>query len=364
MKGSMRQHGRGWQVRYWYTDSVGRRRQRGETVGTKRDAERLLRRRLDEEEKGQVTARHRGTLGSYLDYWLANYAEPTLQSSTVYRYKGHLRRSVVPYLGDVELQRLTPTQIQHLYTLLASQGLSQQTILHVHTILHKALGSAVRWQILSANPADRVNRPKPGHSARSLWTLEDLAQFTAAIQAHPLRPLFLTAICTGLRRSELVGAKRSSLNLDHAFLSVTSTRQQVPGIGVVEKEPKTRRSMRAVVLGPGLVAVLREELRRRELEGVSSEYVFCNGSGRPLLGNYVTKAFRAACDAAGVPSITLHDTRHMHASLMLVSGEHMKTVSERMGHSSISTTFDLYAHLMPNAGRESAAQVERQVLGG
>ena len=298
-----------------------------------------------------------------MGYWLDNYARTSLRAGTVYRYEGHLRRYVAPHLGHMELQRITPQHIQRLYTLLLDRGLSGQTVRHVHTILSKALGKAVDWGILSVNPVQRVTPPRVVKSEPATWTLEELARFRAHIAAHRLRPVFLAAICTGLRRSELVGAKQDALNLDAGFIRVTVGRQFVPGIGTVEDEPKTKRSRRSVEIGEEMVSVFRIEMGRRVLAGINSEYLFCDEAGQPLHPNTVSRDFHRACLETGVPPIRFQDLRHLHASLMLRSGEHLKAVSDRMGHSSIATTYDTYAHLMPDAGRASAAAVERQVFG-
>ena len=193
--------------------------------------------------------------------------------------------------------------------------------------------------------------------------LEELKRFCQAIVDHPLRAAFLTTICTGLRRSELVGATIDALDLEAGTLRVIKTRQIVPGTGAVEGAPKTRRSRRSVEIGPALVSVLRAELGRRVLSGIKSEYVFCTDNGQPLKPDVVSRSFQKSRIAAGVPYMRFQDLRHLHASLMLGTGGHMKALSERLGHSSIATTFDIYAHLMPGVGRAAAEVVERQVFG-
>ena len=363
MKGSVRQHGKGWQIRYWYTDATGRRRQRGETAATKAEAERLLRRRLDEVDQGNVVSRSRGTLVSYLDYWLTNYAQPTLRPTTVEEYKGHIRRSIVPHLGQMELQRITPIRVQQLYALLLKEGRSSTTVRQIHAILRKAFGMAVEWQIVSYNPVERVRPPPVAHYEPTMWTPDELRCFCRGIADHAFRAIFLSAICTGLRRSELLGLKVASLDLSEGALRVTSSIHRIAGSGMVHTDPKTRRSRRLVLLGLETVKLLREELGQRVLRGVQSDYVFCDSKGGAIDPGRVSKVFRKACIEVGVRPIRFQDLRHLHASLMLGSGEHLKAVSERMGHSSISTTFDTYAHLMPNAGRESAEVVEREVFG-
>ena len=362
VRGSIRQHGKGWQIRYWYTDATGRRRQRGETVPTKHEAERLLRRRLDEEEKGQVVSRKHRTLASYLEYWLEHFARPNLRALTVEKYEGYIRRSIVPHLGHMDLQRITPTQIQQLYTRLLRQPLSSTTVRQIHAILSGALGQAVKWRLLSFNPVDGVTAPPVAHHEPVVWTADELDKFCQGIADHPFRPLFLTAICTGLRRSELVGARVTALDLPQGGLRVTSTLQRVRG-KLLEEEPKNRKSRRLVRLGPALIDMLRAELGRRLLDGPASDYLFCNAEGAPLNADHVSHTFRETCIEIEVRPIRFQDLRHLHASLLLGSGEHLKVVSDRMGHSTITTTYDTYAHVMPDADRGAAETVERRVFG-
>jgi integrase len=157
---------------------------------------------------------------------------------------------------------------------------------------------------------------------------------------------------SGLRCGELCGLRWKDVDLDGARLSVRQTLLAV-GHEVSFSEPKTDQSRRSVSLDPQTVAVLKA-WRKRQLEERpqggpdyrESELVFTAKSGGPIHPDFVSKSFVNAVRSAGAPPVRFHDLRHSHASL-LAAKVHPKVVSERLGHSSITLTLDVYSHLIP-----------------
>ena len=169
---------------------TGRKRQRWHTVtGTKKDAERELNRLLHELDNGTYIEPCKLTLGNYLRKWLSDYARANVSAKTFERYAGIVEQHLIPALGSIILTRLQPLQVQGYYSNALETGrrdgrdggLSAQTVLHHHRILHPALKQAVRWQMVSRNVCDAVEPPRPAFheiNALSAMLIEHLQSNT------------------------------------------------------------------------------------------------------------------------------------------------------------------------------------------
>jgi integrase len=174
---------------------------------------------------------------------------------------------------------------------------------------------------------------------------------------------YYTLLLTGLRRSELLALKWKDLDLDLACMYVAHSLHRLDDGSIIIKEPKTARSRRPVDLPPSLAVVLRQYKVKREAEQVivgkaltEDDFVYSHVDGTPLNPNTVSHTFSKIATRAGLPHLRLHDLRHIHATMLLKAGTHPRIVQERLGHSSIATTLDIYSHTVP--GLQKAA-VER-----
>ena len=185
------------------------------------------------------------------------------------------------------------------------------------------------------------------------------------------QPLFAFAIDTGARPSEVLALKWSDLDLDRSTVTIQRTlqRHKGKGKGWYFSEPKTSKSRRNVPLTPGIVRELKDYRVRRGEEllswGIRSDLVFCSDSGTPLvLENLTKRHFKPILNAAMIPTTaTLYSLRHSCATLLLAAGVHPKIVAERLGHSSVTITMDVYSHVLPGMQEEATAQLERMLYG-
>ena len=180
--------------------------------------------------------------------------------------------------------------------------------------------------------------------------------------------MFFLALYTGMRRGELLGLRWSAVDLTTRTLSVTQTLQCIKGMGLVAMQPKTHRSRRLVSLSPSAVALLSgpkvKQRQEREALGLvwrDSDYVFSKFDGAPYHPNTVSKAFSKIIKKAELPKVRLHDLRHTHATIMLKQGADPKTISERLGHSSVVITLDTYANVLPGM-QEAAALIFEEAI--
>ena len=259
-----------------------------------------LRRRLDQGHLGDP-ASGRETLGTFLARWL-EASRRTLRPSTWKRYEEIVRLHLIPALGRTRLDALRPDALQRLLVARLESGLSPRTVHHIHRVLHTALGQAVRWHYLPANPADAVDPPAVPRVEISPPAPDELARLldTAWAARDRLAPLWSLAVYDRLRHGELLGLQWSDVDLDRATLAVRRTlagaRRGVPQFG----EPKTSRGRRAVTLPSEAVAALRAQRERQERErrrwgSTTPPTAWCS---RPVWGR---RSWCVMCSAASRP---------------------------------------------------------------
>ncbi len=278
------------------------------------------------------------------------------------------------------LQRLTPEDLDSLYTELLANGrqakgggpLAPKTVRHVHVTIHAALNDALRKGSVIRNVADVADPPKLAKGARpkmKVWNADELRRFFELIENHPLYPAFYVKANTGMRRSEVLGLTWRVINFDNARLSVAQT-VTAPDYRIVVSDMKTAHALRTIDLDERTVAVLRS-WRKQQLEqymatGVrvdDSGFVFAKPDGSPLHPDYMSQTFERVLKKMDLPRIRLHDLRHTHATLMLKEGVPVKVVSERLGHSSVAFTMQVYQHVLPGMQADAASRFGEAVFG-
>jgi integrase len=287
-------------------------------------------------------------------------------------------------------------------------GRSGRATLQLHRVLKQALAQAVKWGYLARNPADGVQAPSKAPARTRTPTLKETLRILQLADATPYGPIFRLAVLTGLRQGELLALRWQDVGID--TVTATRTARRRKGEGIVMTAPKTRASARTIAVAPAAVAPAAvapaavapaavapaavapaavapaavapaavapvavapvavallanhrrrqaEEKMRERLDYQDAGLVFADPLGRPIPGEYLTRAMQRIAAAAGCPGVRFHDLRHAHASFMLALGAPMKAISERLGHSSISVTADIYAHVEPRMDRELAERLE------
>ena len=282
----------------------------------------------------------------------------------------------MPRLGDIELQRLTPSNLSGFYrTLLTDarrdgQGLAPKTVRNIHAMLHRALKDAVRLGYLVRNVADAVTPPRAASPEMQVWTPDQLRAFLAQVRHDRLYALWLLVATTAMRRAELAGLRWVDVDLAAARVSPRRPRVVVNYV-VHESEPKTRMGRRSLALDPATVAALEEHKIRQEQERADvgsawrdSGLVFTRPEGSPIHPDLITDWFRRLARAARLPPIRLHDVRHSYATAALAAGIPAKVISERLGHATIAITLDVYSHVIPGMDAQAADAVASLILDG
>jgi integrase len=307
------------------------------------------------------------TINAYLDEWLS-LMRTRVRRSTCATYHRMLDAYIRPHVGLVPLADLTARHLDRLYVELLTAGgrggrrLAQQTVAHTHAVLHKALADAVALELVPSNVASRAHVPKhdpdaPITPSRLIyWDEDETRRFLAATSQDPLYGMWRVALGTGLRRGELLGLRWQDVDLVDRQLRVTSSLTEVNGI-LQLGHPKTGRS-RTLYLDASTAAALEHEPRDRDTNG--HDLVFTRPDGTPWPPSQITDRWRGQWPRlahVGIPKIRLHATRHVHATLLLARGVPIKVVSERLGHTTIAMTMDIYAHVLPAMDRNAAEAI-------
>ena len=313
------------------------------------------------------------TVREWLAAWLGAVRQEVSPKSHE-RYSEIVENFLVPELGALPIAKLTVVHISTAYTRWATEGrrdgkpggLSPQSRRHIHRILRAALGRAVEQQVIARNPADVLARHLPKVERRKMITLtaEQAARLLEAIKRNRVYWPVLFALSTGMRRGEILALRWKNIDLDRGVVRVVESLEQTK-TALRFKAPKTEKG-RAITL-PSFVV---EELRRLKLQqaeellalGVrqSGETLACGRhDGEPMPPRSLTHEFaKVAGRVKDVPRVRFHDLRHSHATQLLSAGVHPKVAQERLGHSTITTTLDLYSHVTETMQEDAAAKLD------
>lgn len=376
MKGHIRERSPGtWAIVLDLVDDAGDRRRKWHTFkGTKRQAETEKARLIAAMAGGTYVEASKQTVAEYLDEWLT-FIRPSVAAKTHERYAEVCRKTIAPQIGDVILGKLRTDRIdQALSKMLTSGrrgtagGLSPRTVHHARRILIKALGQAVTWDRLSKNPALATTPPKV---ERKQMLAYDAVQTRVLLDAlRPTRmfiPVLLAVMC-GMRRGEILALRWRNVELgdNRRSIAIVESAEQTKD-GVRYKEPKSGKA-RTVAMSTTVLAELKahrarqaEEQLRLGLRPDADSFVVAQVDGSPLQPRSLTHEWMRLIQRTALPRIRFHDLRHTHASQMLAAGVHPKIASERLGHSTIGITLDLYSHVMPGMQADAAEQVDAAI---
>jgi integrase len=295
-------------------------------------------------------------LKPYMEGWLKSM-ESKLRPSTLTHYRSLAKNYIYPQLGKILLRELSPDRLQHVYDGWQDGGMSSYLLLKIQQVLHTCLDRAVRTGKLVKNSTDYVDKPEEPRIEKIIWNEDQISNFLQAVRKDENRSriyaLFHLAINSGMRQSELLGLKWSDIDWTRRTLKIE---RQLARLGDGMFAPlKTRESYRTIDLGSDTIEELRARARIQQRERVwagnswvENDLIFTTRTGDPIHPtNLLIHYFKPLMKKADVPQIRFHDLRHTAASHMLNMGIPPIVVSKRLGHSKISTTLDMYGHLIP-----------------
>lgn len=357
------------QVSIGYDPVTGKLKRKSFYGKTRKEVADKIAQALQEVRTGVFVEPTQTSFGEWLDKWLTGYKKGQLKQSTYQGYEILINVHIKPALGKIPMAKLQAHMLQAFYNEKLEKGradgkgsLSTRMVRYMHAIIRQALQQAVKEGLLSRNVADATSPPAVKNKQMRPLTEDELLAFFDAAKDDRLFAAYVVAATTGLRRGELLGLCWDCVDLDNGVITVQRELLALKDGLVLEETTKSKSGRRCIVLTDDAIRELKAYRKRQAKEKLlfgeayqDHGLVFCKEDGTPIDPRVFTKHFQRILVKAGLPKVRLHDLRHTHASLLLARGVHPKVVQERLGHSSITMTLDLYSHLVPGLQEAAAA---------
>lgn len=243
------------------------------------------------------------------------------------------------------------------------------TIHTYHRVLSAVLHQAVKWRYIDSNPAERADLPSIAHRRAKYLDEPDAWRLLEFLQQEPIvwRAIITFDLLSGLRRAELLGLRWCDVDFDNWVLLIRQTWNYVPGVGCYIDTPKTEGSERFLKISRTAIDLLRGVQQWQEQQAAAlgdawdnaDDRVFTKEDGTPLFPDSISKWFTTFVKRSGLPPVTVHSLRHTYASLMIAEGTPLVNVSHSLGHAQVSTTTNIYAHVIAAAEARAAAVSDR-----
>ena len=339
-------------------DEYGKRKPKWISTGikadgnSKRKADKRLREILAEYENRKTIYSKDVLFSDYIVEWLKD-CKHQLEISTYEGYQNTINNKIAPYFKklNVTLQEIEPIHIQRYYNKLMESGLSANTVKRHHANIRKCLQDALLKNLIPYNPADRVKVPKIVSYKAKYYNKEEIAELLKCSKGSPIETPVMLAAYLGVRRGEVMGLKWSHIDFVSKTITIKDTITYVK-TKVDKERAKTQSSYRTLPLISNIETYLKELKAKQEEyrilfgnEYIDNDYVCKYDNGKPISPDYVSEAFARLLKKHNLKHIRFHDLRHSCASMLLALGFDLKKISEWLGHSSISTTANIYGHV-------------------
>lgn len=308
--------------------------------------------------------------GDWIDFWYQNFSKPKIRKTTQLCYEGRIYTHIIPEIGKIPLNRLTQNDLQQFYARLKKggrkkfteqfgEGLSDRMVRSCHTACRTALEKAVAEGLITVNPAIGCRLPPKKAKEMQVLTQAEILRFLNQAKEEGYYELFLLELTTGMRRGEIVGLKWRDLNIQTGELHIS---RQVIKAGKSSEisAPKTKSSIRTILLPPQLVAILTE-LKQRSC----GEWMFPSpvNEGEPRNPTALFHRFQLILERSHCKKIRFHDLRHTFATMAIENGMDIKTLSAMIGHVSTETTLNIYSHITDTMRQQAAVRIDREIGG-
>ena len=301
----------------------------------------------------------------FAEEWFSEYAKPNLRNTT-YNFLYHQRLRIYRAIGDISIEKITVRQLQDFINSLSKDGanevngkpLSPKTVRHVLSLVSDIFAYAVRMGVVRENPCVRVVLPKLVRKEKKIYTVEETVRLMELLRKETVkyRAFFYLLIYSGCRRGELLGLEWQDIDFSNCLISIRRTSCYTPDKGTYTDTTKTEQSKRTLKLPQEVMDILCElhefQLRQADIFGdkwVETGRLFTKENGEPQHPNTSYHWLEKFCARNELPFYGLHSFRHLFASLLVGNGVDIVTVSGVLGHSAVSTTSNIYCHMLEDA---------------
>lgn len=365
-EGSIRKRKDGtWEARY----TIGRKlngtiNRKSVYAPTRKIAAEKLAKALNELNEGKYVEGSKISVQSWLNDWIFTYKKHSVKASTYQIMETLIRNQIVGTdFGKKELKELKHIHVQKFYNT-KQDILSPNTVKRMHVFIKQSFDMAIENKMLAVNPANKILLPKVIKKEIEIFTVDQQKKFIELAKQHKYRSLFILALQTGMRIGELLSLKWTDIGPDRC-ISIKRTIKRVKTnfnpasienkTSVIISSPKTNASIRKVPLMD--TANKEIEYHRTYQDKLkddhqdiwikkSEDWIFTTGIGTTLEARRVVEHFKKLLKAAELPNLSFHALRHTFVSRMIEAGADIKTISEIIGHTSVSFTLDTYGHIL------------------
>ena len=308
--------------------------------------------------------------GDWIDFWYRIYSKNTIRLTTQIEYENRIYNHIIPDIGKIPLNKLSQSDLQQFYARVKNSGrkiraetlgpgLSDRMVRAVHANCRMALQRAVQEGLIRTNPAVGCKLPPKKAREMQVLTQNEIIRFLHQAKEEGCYELFLLELGTGMRRGEILALKWSDLNFATGELHI-ERQVYIIRAEIIISAPKTKASVRTVILPPSLLKALGAYK-----ETVDSEWMFPSptDNGRPRNPSSVRTRLQLILERAGCKKVRFHDLRHTFATMALEHGMDVKTLSATIGHVSSATTLDIYSHITDTMQRQAAVHIDRKIGG-
>lgn len=321
---------------------------------------------------GKLTTSAKSTMpfGEWIDLWYQNYSKPSLRETTQAGYESKIYNHIIPQLGNIQLNKLTSSDLQQFYAWLKKSGrkrftdqfgtgLSDKMIRSCHTICRMSLEKAVSGGLIYRNPAVGCKLPPKKSREMQILTPDEMQRFMTQAKYDGYYEIFLLDIATGMRRGELLALQWDDLDFKTGEMKIQRQVCRVRG-ELKTSIPKTKGSVRTIILPPSILKILAEYKKT-----IDSRWIFPSPvkEDSPRDPKSMYSKMQLVLERAGCKRVRFHDLRHTFATMALEHGMDIKTLSAMLGHVSAATTLDVYSHITTDMQRNAAAKID-QGIGG
>ena len=311
------------------------------------------------------------SFGEWIDFWYQYYCKIGLKITTQQGYETLIYKHIIPKIGDISLNKLTQNDLQKFYTSLKQngrirytdtlgKGLSDRVIRSCHANCRTALQRAVDDGLIKTNPAIGCKLPPKKAREMQVLTKEEMKRFLIQAKYDGYYEIFIMALSTGMRRGENVGLKWKDLNFETGQLDIGRQVTRVKG-GLIITEPKTKDSIRSIILPTNILNILKEYKKT-----VDSEWMFPSPikENMPRDPSAVYHLMQVVLERAECKRVRFHDLRHTFATTSVGNGMDIKTLSTILGHISSKTTIDIYLHSTDEMKKNAADKINTRFSKG
>lgn len=364
----------------------------------RRQAEKALHQLEADVENGKARANQNMTVDDLAALWMRRHVLANLSPVTAKNYKHLLDRRILPKLGSIPVEKVTPGVIADFMAAIREEGrisqlkpeeelktkrrpsdvarlakkpdapLSDKTLRTYYDTLFQMFEKAVRWEILWRNPVAAVDRPRFRSKPVKFLDDDQAVQLLRALQGEEnmsFRCAVLLALTCGLRLGEVGALTWADVNWKKCTIDISKAVKYTPAAGSFVGDTKSESSDRTITLPAGMMALLDETKKHHDYlaeflgdrwRGVGR--IVCSWDGSPLHHDTPSKQFRAFADKHGFTGVRFHDLRHTHATLLFASNIDAVAVASRLGHAKADTTLRIYAHALKRRDEDSALAMQ------